>query len=179
MSIVICENGHVYDNDKFSNCPQCGIKSKTYESAFNSNKIRQVVIKKNTNPNNDDTDVKTVSIRSDIMGNNYVTGWIVCFEGPEIGRDYRLHYGFNRIGRSPDMDICISDDYKISRENHCSIVYDNRSNKFFICQGKGTITYLNDNLISSACELNIHDVIAMGESKFEFIPFCREGRIWE
>mgnify|MGYP003208667725 CR=1 FL=1 len=179
MTISICENGHVFDSDKYSNCPQCGIKSRSFESAFGkSSKVKQIVIKQEKLVPSQSDEGKTISIRSEFVGNDYVTGWLVCIEGAELGRDYRIHYGFNRVGRDLTMDICIVDDTKISRNNHCSIVYDDRKNKFHICQGKGTVTYLNDKLLSSAQELKAHDIIAIGDSKFEFIPFCREGRQW-
>lgn len=48
---------------------------------------------------------RTIGYYSPVRGNDYVTGWLVCVKGPEKGRDYRLHHGFNRLGRSMDMDV--------------------------------------------------------------------------
>ncbi len=126
-----------------------------------------------------DDDVKTVGFYSGAKGNDYVTGWLVCIEGPEKGRDYRLHHGFNRIGRDPGMDIQIADDPAITRQNHCSIVYDDRGNQFSLVPQGGALTYFKDSLLTKAEMLQMGDLIQMGNSTFEFIPFCRKGRVWE
>ncbi len=128
---------------------------------------------------NTDDDVKTVGFYSGAKGNDYVTGWLVCVEGPEKGRDYRLHHGFNRIGRDPGMDIQVADDPAITRKNHCSIVYDDRGNQFSLVPSVGALTYFKDSLLVKAEMLQMGDLITMGNSTFEFIPFCRKGRVWE
>lgn len=126
-----------------------------------------------------DDDAKTVGFYSGAKGNDYVTGWLVCVAGPEKGRDYRLHHGFNRIGRDPGMDIQIADDPAVTRNNHCSIVYDDRRNQFSLVPQSGALTYYNDSLLAKAQILQMGDLIQMGNSTFEFIPFCRKGRVWE
>lgn len=78
----------------------------------------------------DDEDGKTIGIYSGARGNDYVTGWLVCLKGPEKGRDYRLHHGFNRVGRGLGMDVAIMDDPAVSRDCHCSVVYDGVGNRF-------------------------------------------------
>ena len=67
----------------------------------------------------------------------------------------------------------------ISRKKHCAVVYDNKSNKFFLVDGGVGLTYLNDHLVKQNEVLKLGDVITIGKSKFEFIPFCREGHQWE
>ncbi len=124
-------------------------------------------------------DEKTISIYSETKGNDYVTGWLVCVEGPEKGRDYRLHHGFNRLGRNFGMDIQVMDDPAISRDTHCSVVYDDHSNSFFAVPGTGTLTYMGEELLSDAAVLTAGDRLKIGNSVFEFIPFCREGMVWE
>ena len=60
-----------------------------------------------------------------------VTGWLVCVEGGEKGKDYRLHSGKNFIGRSPKMDVVVLKDDHIAREKHASIVYDPKGHGFY------------------------------------------------
>ncbi len=178
MDIVICSSGHIFDRDLYSICPQCGVTSKVFGSALNKPNVRQIVIhQKSDEPDLEDS--KTVSYYSPVKGNDFVTGWIVTLDGTQAGRDYRLHHGFNRIGRDIDMDIVIDDDTGIANRNHCSVVYDEKSIKFYLCPGMGTLTYLNHTLLEDCTVLNEHDVIQIGSTSFEFIPFCREGRIWE
>lgn len=124
-------------------------------------------------------DQRTVSFYSGAKGNDYVTGWLVCVEGPEKGRDYRLHHGFNRIGRDMEMDVQVTDDPAVSRKNHCSIVYDEKSRSFSVVPSPGSLTYYKGQLLEKATRMEAGDEIRMGESGFVFIPFCGEGRTWE
>lgn len=195
MAIVYCGRGHYYDNEKYSQCPYCGLSVKMHADRNNAkverpeDEGRTVAIQEEVrggeetvsleNENAAPDDGKTVSFYSADKGNDYVTGWIVCVEGPEKGRDYRLFHGFNYIGRGNDMAICISEDMAISREKQCAIVYDDRSNTFSIVNSTGALTYLNDKALMEPCTLKTGDLIGIGRSKFEFVAFCREGRVWE
>jgi len=107
-----------------------------------------------------------------------VAGWLVCVAGPEKGRDYRLHSGRNFLGRAPQMDISVADDHTISREHHCSVVYEPKSCVFLLVPGSAS-TYLNGSAINDASELVSGDTFGAGSSEFVFIPFCEEGRKWE
>ena len=68
---------------------------------------------------------------------------------------------------------------RIADVKQCCVVYDSLSNRFFLTPGPGAATYLNDSLLENPRELIMGDVIGMGNSKFEFIPFCREGHVWK
>lgn len=195
MAVVRCGQGHYYDDEKFSRCPHCGIfknlklddgpetendgKTVAYPSQpLSSGPLCQTVDLESVN-NLPADDQKTVGYYSAQRGNEYVTGWLVCVKGAEKGRDYRLHHGFNRIGRSYGMSVCIVDDIHISRETHCAIVYDDRSNSFSLVPSGGNLVYMGGNTITSPVGLSTGDVIGIGDSEFEFIAFCREGRAWE
>ena len=108
-----------------------------------------------------------------------VVGWLVCVEGNERGRDYRLLAGRNFIGRSVDMDVSIPDDPQLSRERHCSIIYDPRSFRFVLLPGDSTLTMVNGNAQNAPCDLTDGDVISCGSTKLCLIRFCKEGRNWE
>ena len=84
------------------------------------------------------------------------------------------------MGRADNMDIQILGDNKISRRNHCVIVYDEKKSKTVILPGDSNgIVYLNDEAVYVPTQLSQYDVIEMGESKFLFIPFCGEHFKWE
>lgn len=108
-----------------------------------------------------------------------VVGWLICMSGSERGRDYRLHTGKNFIGRSTSMDIALVDDKTISREKHCSVIYEPKSNSFYAASEGGNLVYRNDEMIETPTMLREGDVITVGETKLLFVPFCKEGRIWE
>ncbi|MCI8950299.1 MAG: hypothetical protein HFG49_09685 [Lachnospiraceae bacterium] len=106
----------------------------------------------------------------------YVAGWLVCVKGEGKGRDYRLYKGFNRMGCQGNMDILLPKELK---DTVCAIVYDDRSNRFYMVQQTGQPVYLNEAEVQKPAELQTGDRIQAGESEFEFIAFCREGRVWE
>ena len=111
---------------------------------------------------------RTIGYYSPVRGNDYVTGWLVCVKGREKGRDYRLHHGINRHGRSMDMEVFFSEDR-----------YDGKSNHIYIVPGKGTLTYVNQELLEKQRVLRSGDRLYIGDSIFEFIAYCREGHTWE
>ena len=108
-----------------------------------------------------------------------VVGWLVCVEGKERGRDYRLFAGRNYIGRSLKMDVSIPDDPKMSAERHCSVIYDPRSSSFVAAPGDYALTLLNGEALNAPNVLNDGDVLTCGSTKLCFIGFCKKGRNWE
>lgn len=190
MAITKCLNGHFFDDGKYSECPYC-IKQQEDRSWFVNRMQDSVTVAAPRQAKQEEAvtvglyepvqndEGRTVGIFSRKAGQNYVTGWLVCLEGKEKGRDYRLHNGYNWIGRSYQMDVCVVDDVLISRERHASIVYDHKSNCFFLSPGEGTVTRLNGEVLVKAGRLKHGDRISIGNSLFEFVPFCGEGWSWE
>lgn len=114
------------------------------------------------------------------MGMEPVVGWLVCIKGANKGRDYRLHSDLNKVGRDPNMDVCIEGDETISRENHCQIAFSPRSKTFSVVPGTGrNLIYLNDEDVFSAMKLKAYDRLDLGDSSFLFIPFCSDQFEWE
>jgi len=127
----------------------------------------------------EDTEVTHPFFESSIPGFMPVVGWLVCIDGPERGRDYRLHAGYNSIGRSLSNDVNISGDNKISRDNHAQIAYDDEGHVFYFSPFKGkNLVRVNGKLIMMPHELKAYDVLLIGSSKFSFIPFCGEKFSW-
>ena len=195
MAVVRCAQGHYYDDEKFSRCPFCGVSidissfsdsgktvalnsSGTAETASSGNAWDRTVSLKAAEQLPDD-DEKTIGLYSDLRGNDMVTGWIVCIDGPERGRDHRLYHGFNRIGRGAGMQISIEADPSVSRSNQCAVVYDKKGNTFYLVPEKGNQVLLNGKSLRMPAELKAGDLIMIGQGTYEFVPFCREGRVWE
>lgn len=136
-------------------------------------------------PTNDE-DVKTIGVirksvvNEDNVGINPVTGWLVCVQGRDKGRDYRIYSGNNFIGRSEAMDICIRGDDTISREKHACISYDYKNNLFYIYQGSSSgLVYHNNEAVLIPHLLSPYDLIEVGKTKLMFVPFCGEKYSWE
>jgi len=123
-------------------------------------------------------DEKTVGVFRSEKGCDPVVGWLVCIDGGEKGRDYRLRVGRNFIGRGLKSDISLPDDEQISKTDHCSIVFEPKKNAYAIIRGGGESLMVNGEIIEGSCVLNDDDKIIIGSSEFVFIPYCREGRSW-
>lgn len=108
-----------------------------------------------------------------------VAGWLVCVEGPCRGRDYRLVEGRNFIGRSKEMDVCIPEDAQMSRDSHCSVIYDPRSYRFVVLPGSSAASRLNGENIDGPIDLKDGDILCCGSTKLCFIGYCKEGRDWK
>ena len=182
MAIVKCSKGHFFDDTRYSQKTVSGV-SLDYRSSAGDD--RTVALKpvspagagSMAAPVEDDD--KTVRFYQEEKGADLIVGWLVCVSGPERGRDWRLHQGFNRMGRDYRLDIPVMEDKSLGREPVCAVVYDDRTNKFFAVQQQGNVAYLNADVLQGAVELKTGDIISAGKSQFEFIAFCREGRTWE
>lgn len=178
MAIVKCTQGHYYDDVKYGACPHCmsGTASDSRDSvtvAFSGSESGV-----NERLSHLVEDEKTIGIFQSKLKSDPVVGWLVCIEGVERGRDYRLHSGRNFLGRSMKMDVIVVDDKQISRENHCSIVYDPQGNQFFIIPGAGTATYINGSLVIDQASLNDDDTLHLGDSSFLFLSLMQRGFTW-
>lgn len=122
---------------------------------------------------------KTVGVFQKKMKIEPVVGWLVCIEGADKGKDFRIWAKNNTIGRSESMDICIKGDTTISRENHARLAYDDKHNNFHLIPAESTNNiYLNEEPIYIPTKLGEYDVIELGDSKFIFVPFCNEKFTW-
>lgn len=108
-----------------------------------------------------------------------IVGWLICVEGPDIGKDYRIYSQYNYIGRAEHMDICLSGDPCISAERAAIIAYDPRKNNFTFAVGTGhNLIYVNDEVLMNSATLNPYDQLTIGETKLLFIPLCGERFTW-
>lgn len=109
-----------------------------------------------------------------------LTGWLVCIEGVEKGKDYRIHEEYNYIGRSPKMDVCIAGDGAVSWERHAVIAYDREERMFYFApSGGGSIVRQNGKPVMNNVLLKSGDRLKIGNSTFLFVPFCGENFQWE
>ena len=199
MAMKRCNSGHFYDTDKYSNCPYCGVQSLDVQATMAKRNMGNVspteAVGGNRNSNQDFNTVasnnvgrsnpvsrepgETVGIVKRNIGIDPVVGWLVCVEGPERGRDYRIRSEKNSIGRSERMDICISADDSLSRENHAFVVFNPKKMTFRIQAGESRgLVYLNDDEVLNYAELAPYDMIEIGQTKLLFVPFCGGNFQW-
>lgn len=193
MAVVQCDKGHYFDSEKYAKCPHCkrnltknprrGISDVQTILETSCPDVADIALRKRLHIQLDDLvkndrNEKTVGIFQTKMGYDPVVGWLVCVEGKEKGRDYRLHTGRNFIGRSLNSDIALVDDERITRENHCSVVFEPVRGEFWLARGKGDGVIVNGERLEDNRQLLADDTIEIGGCRFAFIPFCRRGRLW-
>jgi len=165
-----CENGHMYNAARHNQCPYC-----------NTDRL-EVVEEREELPIDyveDDSD-HTVAYWANELSVDPVVGWIVCFDGYEKGRDFKLKSEKNFIGRDANMDICLEGDNTISRRNHAIIAYNPKNREFMITPGEGNgLVYVQNEAVYSPVKLSPFNVLEIGNSKFVFVPLCGENFDWK
>lgn len=202
MEMRLCSNNHYYDQSVYASCPYCaanagGVGKTVASNAYNAGvgKTMPVMPENNAAPQpvpagagwrpdgewsnaRIDDDRTRAGIKNEI-GSDPVVGWLVCVEGKEKGRDFRIHADNNFIGRDPSMDIVIRNDDSISRNNHAIISYDARDKAYYFAQGGGRgIVRVNGKATLSTTQLSAYDRLEIGETKLVFVPLCGEDFAW-
>lgn len=190
MSMVSCGNGHFYNNEEHSTCPFCGVGldlrptkplggETNPQAGKDSGHTRAAGAPPVAGLGRDPGETRHIWAKR-MGGADPVVGWLVCVEGPEQGRDYRLHSERNFIGRAPTMDVAITGDASISRDNHAVISYNPKKHSYRLAPGNSRgLVYLNGEEILTPQEVAAYDRIELGETVLVFIPFCGERFTWQ
>lgn len=192
-NMTMCSKGHYYNAAKHSSCPLCAAEggmgtAKPQESnaAFtpteDPSKASPSVGCDKTRPVDhgfSPFDVPT-SIGGDLIddGINPVVGWLVCVDGPAKGNDYRVHSGYNYIGRDTG-DIAIRGDQQISRQNHAMVAYDESDRSYYVGPSAGrNLIKVNGRTVLNPVEIHNFDIISIGATKLIFVALCGEKFSW-
>lgn len=196
-----CPNGHYYNSALHPTCPICAQGSIPATEPFpatsapggtymaDSPYMAENPGFPRTEPVSVDRSVSTPStpfqptmIGGDLNvpgGVESVVGWLVCVEGPMRGNDYRLHAGYNYIGRELG-DVRISGDQQISRQNHAMVAFDDADGIYYAGPSAGrNLLKVNGKTVLNAVELNRYDIILIGTTKLMFVPLCGEHFSWK
>lgn len=107
-----------------------------------------------------------------------VVGWLVCIDGPVRGVDFRLHSGYNYIGRE-EGDIHIHGDNQISRQKHAVVSFYAKRQTFHVGPADGrNIIELNDEPEFNSVEMKSYDVLTVGSTKLMLVAMCGERFSW-
>ena len=114
------------------------------------------------------------------LADDPVVGWLVLVEGPGKGRSIEIGSGANSVGRSPGQQIRIDfGDDLISRERHAILIFDPRTQRFFLERGDGrNLTYVGDSPVLSPVELIGGETIILGKTQCRFVRLCGEDFSW-
>lgn len=191
--ITQCEEGHFFDKSLNRSCPHCGVGTVAArrggddhrsDAADEEDKTVQAGPAAKPKPRGERRDVRNDGITQAVwfnkLGIDPVVGWLICHEGANQGRDYRICSGRNVIGRDPSSQICIRGDESISRENHAKIFYDPRNISFHVTEGEGRSgVYVNDKLVLQPTLLEAYDILEIGATKLVFVPLCGPRFQWK
>ncbi|MDM0029587.1 FHA domain-containing protein [Variovorax saccharolyticus] len=202
--IIKCDEGHFYDKAQNATCPFCGVGHVDW-----THKANKIVADDDVDPTikyepDRDTTVmyggpgasgkpgkgkraqsagdpeKTVAVWLRGSGIDPVVGWLVCHEGANQGRDYRIRSGYNTIGRDTSSQICIAGDDTIARIDHARLFYDLKNATFFVIAGSGRSgVYVNNQVVLQSTALKAYDVLEIGVTKLVFVPFCGDRFRWD
>jgi hypothetical protein len=183
--MIRCAEGHFYDSAKHTACPWCGVPVD-----MNAGRTRALPAEGATPPPPPGPPPPpraaapaagvTRALHREPSGISPVVGWLVCIEGPDRGRDFRLHPEKNFIGRSSAMDVAITGDDSISREKHAAVSYEPKRKVFWLLPGESSgLVYLNDEVVNGPTELKPRSMIELGRTKLMFFPFCDENFQWQ
>ena len=106
-------------------------------------------------------------------------GWLVALGGEHIGTDFRLKTGKNFIGRSPQMDVALTEDKSVSRESHAIVVYEPRAHLYLVQPGESSsLVYCNNDVVLTPTKLEAYDMITVGDVNLLFMPLCGARFNW-
>jgi len=199
MKMSQCPNGHYFDASIYSNCPYCKNMEPPRTPPVrwadpNPSPIDRTVgyfdspspppppqpQPRELSSKEAPDEGKTVRLGA-IKGTDTppVVGWLVCIDGPDKGKDFRIQPGMNFIGRARNQDICIPGDQHISREKHARLSFFDEKNSFMLYPGEGHgLVILNGEEVTSPTQLKKFDVIKLGISSLMFVPLCGDGFDW-
>ena len=107
-----------------------------------------------------------------------VVGWLVCAQGNDIGKDFRLHVNFNHVGQNANMDIRLTDPY-VSHDKHFTVSYALQSNLYFAEMGQGkSFVHINGQPLVGSTQLKKGDQIQVGNTLLIFIPLEQKCVKW-
>jgi len=192
-----CPEGHFYDPAKHAACPWCALPADTGGIEQKTRPVRAEIPLPpplpgmppppplpplpplpQAGPAHPGATVR-VGMGAKIGKNEPVVGWLVCTDGPDRGKDYRLHTEKNYIGRAPTMDVAVESDTAVSRERHGIVVFDPKKQSFWILPGDSAgLVYLNGEMVNTPTPFHRDDVLEIGKSKLVLIPFCGEKYTW-
>jgi hypothetical protein len=179
MAMKRCPSGHYFDSTKTSSCPLCEPVSAVPAADASPGQGSAAAAKiQEAAPAQPVQMQHTVGFMMRQEGIDPTVGWLVCIEGPERGKDYRIRSERNFIGRSATMNISVNDE-SISRENHACISFSPLKGIFKIQPGESRgMVYRNDEDVLGPVELNAGDKITIGSSRFIFVPFAGTYHTW-
>ena len=195
IKMIECPNGHYYNAAVHASCPECAKNGVSAgEGNFPKTTPPGVDVSAQSSPMGHTMPVINHGVPiggatpfvPTVPGGNLaadgqlepVVGWLVCIDGPLRGVDFRIHDGYNYIGRE-EGDIHIHGDDQISRQKHAVISFYAKRQTFHVGPADGrNIIELNDEPVFSPVEMKSFDVLTVGSTKLMLVALCGSRFSW-
>ncbi|MCL2337333.1 MAG: FHA domain-containing protein [Firmicutes bacterium] len=163
MPLKECANKHLFNGDTHGDiCPVCGL----YVSGVDRRGM----------PKTEDQIIAELTLPPE----KWVCGWLLCIEGVNKGRDYRIYPGRNYIGSGDGMDIQILGERSVDKYRHAAIVYEPQEKETSLLPGQSrSLVYLKQKPVYARQKLTANDIIELGQTKLLFKECCGENFNWE
>ncbi len=170
MQMIKCEMGHIYDAEKFRTCPHCYSTGMTREAEDDMMGINQAD-KETEQPD------EAQKRQYYVMHRRRVTGMLVCVDGNMKGEGFVIREGDNLVGRSSNMDVALTMEESVSRQQHVILCCDVEDGSCILRYDKNRQDiWVNGSRPRRDCLLKDHDEICLGKCKLIFIE---AGDIWK
>ena len=165
MRAIRCKNGHFYDADRFTSCPQCKKEE--------MNPMRQEKTSSASDKKKNHTELQEKEPYKPV-------GWLVGISGTEYGTIYTLKSGNNKIGAQRGLDVYLKSAQDLSEACQIIVAYNTENKKFSVQAGNAReLSYVNGEVILINRNLQARDKIQIGKNSFIFIPLCGDDFNWE
>ncbi|WP_068267519.1 hypothetical protein [Caviibacter abscessus] len=159
MKLKRCNKGHIFNEEKSDSCPYC----------INNKNEKNIDILKY------EKEEKTLVYMP--VKIEPVVGWLVCIDGVEKGKDFRIIDQRNFIAINNEIGINILTE---STEYSFTITYNAKQRIFVISPGNtNEIIYLNKNAIYETTLIENYNLIELNTIKLIFIGYCGENFNWK
>lgn len=167
MQLIKCENGHIYNAEKFRSCPHCSkvkLAGKAPSDTFGRNQA----------------DVETALAEAaagseqDVLTYKRVVGMLVVTNGEMTGAGFLLKEGVNSIGRSSNMDVALTAEPTVSRKIHAVIEYAGEDFSIQVPDDRKDVL-VNDEQVGGTKTLSDRDRIRLGDCSLILIDV---GSVW-
>lgn len=169
MKLQKCENGHLFDNDKFVVCPYCAGQSegeilKTSIELANKPKAEVKAKAKKTKTE------EAAPAEAPAPKQDKVTGWLVAVSGRDKGRSWALTEGRNFVGGAEEAEISLTDP-SVKPERQAVVVFDpeTATHTATPCETK-QLFYLNDKACLVPTALASGDTLRVGKVTLVLVP---------
>lgn len=126
-----------------------------------------------------EVDDKTMPYLGEMDGIDPVTGWLVCIEGPQMGRDYRILSEKTLLVEQRICTFALLEIIRFLSVTMQSLFMILKRNFYLLPGDASGLAYLNNEAVYTPTELAAYDVIQLGRSMFLFIPLCGVHFEWE